>query len=127
MQLTLRDSLPWATLIIENAGKRLEVPDILVDTGSASTLLSADIADQMDIHPSPNDRLYIIRGVGGQEVVYSRKIDRIGVGQTQLASFEIEIGGMDYGFPINGILGMDFLCATDARIDLGRLEIDFPD
>jgi hypothetical protein len=69
-------------------------------------LLSADIADQVDIHPSHSDRLYIIRGVGGQEVVYSRKIDRIGVGQTQLASFDIEIGGMDYGFPINGILAV---------------------
>jgi predicted aspartyl protease len=90
MQLILRDSLPRATPVIENAGKRLEVPDNLVDTGSASTLLSVDIADQVDIHPSPSNRLYIIRGVGGQEVVYSRKIDRIGVGQTSLPAFKLK-------------------------------------
>jgi hypothetical protein len=43
-----------------------------------------------------------------------------------IAGFEVEIGGIDYGFPIHGILGMDFLCATDAKIDLGQFEIDFP-
>lgn len=97
-----------------------------MDTGSASKKLSADVAEQVHISPSPDDKLYFIRGVGGQEVVYARKIDGIGIGEIQLAGFEIEIGGMDYGFPIRGILGMDFLRATAARIDLGSFEIDFP-
>jgi len=126
MRLILRDSLPWITLVIEDAGKRIEVPDVLVDTGSAITLISADVAAQVGIHPSPSDKLYFIRGVGGHEVVYARKIDGIGIGQPQVADFQVEIGGMDYGFPIHGILGMDFLRATAARIDLGQLEINFP-
>lgn len=125
MQLTLRDNLPWTALSIEYAGKSLQIADILIDTGSASTLLSADVLGQVGIHPSPEDKLYIIRGVGGQEVVYARHLDGIGIGQLQLKDFEVEIGGLDYGFPINGILGMDFLRATGARIDLGRLEISF--
>jgi hypothetical protein len=32
---------------------------------------------------------------------------------------------MDYGFDIVGILGMDFMRAAGAVIDLGRLTIDF--
>lgn len=38
---------------------------------------------------------------------------------------EIEIGAMDYGFPINGILGMDLLIQTRAVIDLNHLVVEF--
>jgi len=34
---------------------------------------------------------------------------------------------MDYGFEINGILGMDFLMKAGAVIDLQDLQIDFSD
>jgi len=125
MRLTLRDGLPWVTLTIEHAGKRIEVPDVLVDTGSAGTMLSADIAGKLGIQPSPSDKLFFIRGVGGQEVVYTFKIDGIGIGHSRPAPFEVEIGAMDYGLPINGILGMDYLRAKAARMDLGRLNIEF--
>ena len=37
--------------------------------------------------------------------------------------FEIEVGAMDYGFDIDGIVGMDFLIQVGAVIDLERLEI----
>lgn len=37
------------------------------------------------------------------------------------------VGGMDYGFEINGILGMDFLKRARAIIDLGKLIIEFTD
>ncbi len=39
--------------------------------------------------------------------------------------FVIEIGGMDYGFDIQGILGMDFLTTAGAKIDLEKMEIEF--
>lgn len=32
---------------------------------------------------------------------------------------------MDYGFQIGGIIGMDFLPASGAMIDLSRLTIEF--
>ncbi len=48
------------------------------------------------------------------------------VGEQGLDAPEIEVGGMDYGFEINGILGMDFLLKTGASIDLQALELRFP-
>ena len=39
--------------------------------------------------------------------------------------FEAEVGEMDYGFEIGGILGMDFLRSARAIIDPGELTIDF--
>ena len=48
------------------------------------------------------------------------------VDQCQLKEFEIEVGGMDYGYEIKGILGMDFLTHAGALINLKDLTMGFP-
>ena len=50
-----------------------------------------------------------IRGVGGAEFVFTKRIDRLAIGELDSHNFESEVGAMDYGFPIDGIIGMDFL------------------
>lgn len=42
-----------------------------------------------------------------------------------MSEFLIQIGAMEYGFPIQGVLGMDFLLKTAPVIDLGELEISW--
>ena len=59
------------------------------------------------------------------EHVFTRRVDRFAIGDRGDDAFEIEFGEVDYGFDIDGILGMDFLRAAGAVIDLGRLTIDF--
>ncbi len=104
MQLTFRHDLAFVTATLAYSGVSIEIPDVLVDTGAASTIL---------------------RGVGGHEHVFTRRVDRLAIGDRGLDDFEVEIGEMDYGFQIGGILGMDFLRSAGAVIDLGRLTIDF--
>lgn len=125
MQLTLKDDLPFATVKVVYRGAEIEIADVLVDTGSASTMLAADTVSQIGIVPEPQDTLRVIRGVGGTELVFARQVDRLQVGQRDVALFEIEVGGMDYGFEINGILGMDFLVRTGAIINLRVLRLEF--
>jgi predicted aspartyl protease len=103
----------------------MEIADVLVDTGSASTVLSADALAQLSIAPEPGDRLRALRGIGGRELVFTRRLDRLEVDGHGLDGFEVEVGGMDYGFAISGILGMDFLLGTKAIVNLGDLTVDF--
>ena len=125
MRLQLRDGLPFTRVVISYLGKEIEIDNVLVDTGSASTLFAADQVAQISITPEPNDTLYAIRGVGGSETVFSRVVEEIRIAQHGVKQFEIEIGGMDYGFEINGIVGMDFLTGVGAIINLKDLRIDF--
>jgi len=125
MQLSLKYDLPFTNVTIAYRGTMLEIPDVLVDTGSASTILTADIVDAVQITPIAEDVLHTIRGVGGSEVVFTRPIDYLKVGEHSIADFEIEVGGMDYGFQINGILGMDFLTQIGAIINLQEMRIEF--
>lgn len=125
MQLKLVDALPFTTITLIFQGSAIEIDNVLIDTGSATTVLAADQVAQIGLIPAPDDILYTLRGIGGTEVVFSRRVDYLQLGEHRLAAFEVEVGGMDYGFEINGILGMDFLTAAQAIIDLGSLTIEF--
>lgn len=125
MQLTLKDNLPFTTVLVGYLGQEVEIKNMLVDTGSASTMFSVDLLARIGVAPLPDDVLHTIRGVGGSEVVFSRIVDYVRVGEKQTMNFEIEVGGMDYGFEINGILGMDFLTNMGAIIDLQDMNINF--
>jgi hypothetical protein len=127
MQLTLRDNLPFTQVTIAYRDAVIDIPNVLVDTGSATTIVAADIVLAIDIVPSPQDMLYTIRGVGGAEVVFTRHVDYFQVGVRRIPNFEIEVGGMDYGFEMHGILGMDFLLYTGALINLREMRIEFVD
>jgi hypothetical protein len=73
----------------------------------------------------PQDVLHTLRGVGGTEVVFTRRLDALQVGACRLTDFEIKVGGMDYGFAMHGILGMDFLTRAGAIINLREMTIAF--
>jgi predicted aspartyl protease len=125
MRLTLQGELPFVSVVLHYRGATLEVPDVLVDTGSAGTVLAADWVARVGLHPEPADVLHTIHGVGGSEVVFARRVDRLAVGTGGLADFEIEVGGLLYGFTLNGILGMDFLTRAGAVIDLRAMSLEF--
>ena len=97
MRLTLRDKLPFVTITIPYKEAAVDISNVLVDTGSASTVASAGAVAAIGIVPLPGDALYSIRGVGGSEAVFSRKVDYIQVEERRRSDFEIEINGMDYG------------------------------
>ena len=64
-----------------------------------------------------------IIGVGGKELVITKRIDAVMLGEMELCDVDVQIGAMSYGFPIQGIIGLNFLLRVGAVIDLERLEI----
>jgi len=125
MRLTLRDGLLLVPVTVTHRRREIHVPDMVVDTGSATTMLSADIVAQIGIIPEHQDVLHVIHGIGRTEVVFSRFVERLQVGPQAIAPFEIEVGGIDDAFGINGVLGTDFLLRTGAIIDLSTRRLDF--
>ncbi|MFB9277975.1 hypothetical protein [Cohnella cellulosilytica] len=64
---------------------------------------------------------------GGEEFLYEKKIHSLKLGDVFMPQFTIQIGAMDYGMDMNGILGTDFLVANGAIIDMKKLEIAIAD
>lgn len=123
MKLRLRGRLPYVSAVLGFQGKALHLEDVVLDTGSAASVFSADEVAGVGILPEPTDSLYQVRGVGGFEFIYSKRVDWLECDTLRVEPFEIQVGALDYGFPVQGLLGLDFLIAAKALIDLGVLEI----
>lgn len=115
--------LPFISIKLEFRGKVLQLEKVLLDTGSASTLLNADVVREVGMVPEENDLVDIIRGVGGIEYVYTKSLDSITVDGTTINDFQVEIGNMDYGLEIDGILGFNFMKQTGVVINANLMEL----
>lgn len=117
-EMEIIDNLLFVDIWINHRGKRKNIDKVLIDTGSATTIIKMDIVDELDIKPEDDDRIGSIAGVGGSEFVYFKEIDEIEIGGHKIEKFTIDIGAMDYGFEINGIIGLDLLLKIKSIIDL---------
>ncbi|OMF62979.1 retropepsin-like aspartic protease [Paenibacillus sp. FSL R5-0766] len=115
--------LPFISIKLEFRGEVLQLEKVLLDTGSASTLLNADAVREVGMVPEEDDLVDIIRGVGGIEYVYTKSLDSITVDGTTINNFQIEIGNMDYGLEIDGILGFNFMKQTGVVINANLMEL----
>lgn len=96
---------------------------MLLDTGSAATLLNIEHALELGLDCLPSDPLHRICGVGGAEFVFEKRVALIVLDKMECKDFPVQIGDMDYGFPLDGIIGMDFLTQVGALVDLANLKI----
>lgn len=123
VKLDLKYGLPFCKITLIYKGKYMVLDNILMDTGSGGTVLKMDRVDELGITIEKDDTIETISGVGGIEFVYKKNIDGIKLGDLVISNFTIEVGVMDYGFEINGIIGMDFLKEVGAIIDLDKMAI----
>jgi hypothetical protein len=121
VKLYYKYGLPFCEITIEYKGNSIILDNILFDTGSGGTILKMDKMDLIGITIEKEDTIETISGVGGIEFVYKKVINKIVFGNLIVNNFSIEIGVMDYGFEINGILGIDFMRHIGAIIDLDKM------
>ena len=84
MNIKLINGLPFVSLILRHNQSQLKLDNILLDTGSGATLFPIDIVSAIDILPSPSDEIHSIRGVGGVEYVFEKRIDSIELGDLKV-------------------------------------------
>lgn len=124
-RLVIEDGLLLTDLEITFRGQSLCFQRVLVDTGSGGTIISTDLAESIGIIAEVDDMIYRISGVGGSEFVFSKIVDSIKIRETETRDFQIEVGSMNYGFDLDGIIGLDFLQQIKAIIDIDQLTIRF--
>ncbi|MDR6555009.1 retropepsin-like aspartic protease [Paenibacillus qinlingensis] len=121
MNIDVKYGLPFIEVTICYRGEELHLKNVLLDTGSAGTIFSADAVDSVGVRIELGDFLNKIRGVGGVEIVYSKHFDFVKEGEVSLSSFEVE--NMNYGMEIDGILGFDFIRLSGLVIDSKELTV----
>lgn len=123
MKIVLKDGLPFVVVTVAYGGKSLQLADVLLDTGSAGCVFSVDRLLEIGVTYEPEDTIHRIRGIGGSEFVFSKTLDGLALGDLVAREFEVEVGAMDYGFALDGIIGMDYLMRLGVVIDLATFSI----
>ena len=123
MKIRIRNGLPYISATLVHRSQRVTLKNVLLDTGSAGSIFSTDKVAGIGLAYEPDDFVHRIRGVGGSEFVFTKQADLLKVGDLKIEKFEIEIGAMNYGFEMDGIIGVDFLIKVGALVDLGRMEL----
>ncbi|WP_234121657.1 retropepsin-like aspartic protease [Clostridium hydrogenum] len=123
VKLDLKYGLPFCTVKLSYNGKCMSINNVLLDTGSGGSVFKMDVIEEVGITIEDNDVIESVSGVGGSEFVYKKDVDSISLDDLKLNNFKIEVGVMDYGFDINGILGMDFMKKVGAVINLDEMKV----
>lgn len=123
VKIRLQNGLPYITVKVSYRGRDLELHNVLLDTGSAGTVLSIDKMLSIGLEYAADDAVHRIHGVGGTAFVFSKTVEQLAIDDIHVDGFEIEVGGMNYGFEMDGILGLDFLLRVGAVIDFVAMEI----
>ncbi|WCN37311.1 retropepsin-like aspartic protease [Aneurinibacillus uraniidurans] len=123
ISITIKHDLPFVEAVVTFRGQTIKCENVLLDTGSAGTIFNVDKLIEIGVKPEPNDMTHTIYGVGGAEFVYSKTMDAIQIGDTKLQNFQVEIGAMDYGLELDGIIGFDFMCELGLVINTKNMKI----
>jgi hypothetical protein len=122
-KITIAHRLPFVAVTIRANNQSLYLPNVLLDTGSAATIFKTDDLAQLGVHVDSSDRLRYTVGTGGLEVVVEKQITAVELGDLVISPFLIKLSGGNYGIPMDGIVGFDFLRTIRAVVDLHSLEV----
>jgi predicted aspartyl protease len=122
-QLQIVDQLPFVEVTVLANNRSLHLHHVLLDTGSSATILKTDDMVKLGLDLLPTDPIREMFGIGGSEYVIEKQIAQIQIGELIAHPFTIQMGVLDYGIPLDGTLGLDFLIHVGATVDFKRLEL----
>lgn len=118
INLEFKHSLLFCKLDITIGNNILHLNNVLIDTGSATTLINSDY-----IFLDGSEKFINIYGVGGYEAVLNKHFDQIIISETQLNDVELSVGELDYGIDIDMLIGLDLLKKLNANINIKDMEL----
>ncbi|WP_042163741.1 retropepsin-like aspartic protease [Paenibacillus gorillae] len=102
-------------------GKTLQIPHIIIDTGSSHTVFSPDALEEIGVSYENGDPVYEAYGIGGTVSFYTKVMDYIQIGHFKAEQVEIDVGILPKSHI--GLLGLDVLKPNGFIVDMDKLEL----
>lgn len=115
--------LPLTEVCFVNGGNSITLSKFLIDTGSKTSLISTETAIELGLDQQPDDEVNIIRGIGGIESVYEKRIEKIVLDGLAYNNFKLDVGAMLYGFDFDAIIGSDLLRYSKAIVNFDEMTL----
>lgn len=114
---TLEDGLPFITLTLHFKGEKLELDKVLVDSGSSTCVFDTLDMFTLGLSFDGTEEIRKMSGIGGDEYVLEKSIDAIEIDGVQSLQWTIQMGDIQYGYGIRGVVGSDLLSYFAALLD----------
>ena len=98
-------------------------PKLLLDTGSAYTIVSQEILDVIGCSPAQSEKKQRIITGSGYEIVPVVIVSKFSCLGKLLKNFRILAHTLPFGVYVDGLLGMDFLNSFEIEIRIKKGEI----
>lgn len=116
IQLKFKHSLLFCELDIVINNQKIHLNNVLIDTGSATTLINSDY-----ISLDGTEEFINIYGVGGYEAVLNKQFKSISINNIPLKNIVLSVGELDYGINIDMLIGLDLLKLLNADININDM------
>ena len=118
-KLEFKNGLLYTDIELTHEGESIIVNDVIVDTGASHTIILPEYLEMMDVGFSEDDTIVRASGYGGS-IAYSvrESINKISCGDIIVNNIRLDFGEIDPLERVNGLLGLDFLKASNIIIDL---------
>lgn len=123
MNLEYDDGLLFSSITIVHRGNSITIPNVVIDTGAAESVISIDAVETLFKSYEQEDQIRFMVGIGGREASIRRKIDRVLFDTFSVSDFHIDFGKIGEYSGINGLIGLDILIPGKFIIDLSRLQL----
>jgi hypothetical protein len=120
----MNNNLPLVTIEIGYIDEKVIFSDVLLDTGSSSTILDTDLCEKigfmLDLENAITRKMY---GIGGTEICIEQKVTGMTIGEFQLDNFTLQLGNVKEMHGFDGIIGSDFFLAHQLTIDFKDMKV----
>lgn len=120
IKLRYQNTLLFCTLDLIINNKELHFDNVLIDTGSATTLINSDY-----IRLDGTEELIDIHGVGGYEAVLLKNFENFSIADQLIKNITLTVGDLDYGIDIDLLIGLDLLKILNADINIKNMTLCF--
>lgn len=119
IKLRFQKYLLFCSLDLKINNQNLHLENVLIDTGSATTLINADY-----ILLDGNEKIKNAQGIGGYEKILVKNFETLKLNDIALNNICLSIGDMDYGIDIDLLIGLDILKILNANINVKNMTLE---
>ncbi|WP_039657423.1 aspartyl protease family protein [Clostridium tyrobutyricum] len=119
IKLRYQNYLLFCSLDLRINRRNLHLENVLIDTGSATTLINADY-----ILLDGNEKIKNAQGIGGYERILVKNFEMLKLNDIVIKDVSLSIGDMDYGIDIDLLIGLDILKILNANINIKNMTLE---
>lgn len=126
--ITLRIYRNFLVVAEGQIGGRAEPYNLVLDTGTAPSILDAKLAKQLQLTTQASAMTVIGKVVAARTAF----LPEVAIGPIRVVSLRVQVQDLsrlerDLGIPVAGIIGMDVLSKSSFRLDYDKKRIEFGD